>query len=80
LSATISLARDVFKSDGYALWRVDDDGQWRMVRSFGVSDRFAARIVSHAASRASGSRVPFAEPFVCEDVSSAPMLSEMRDA
>jgi GAF domain-containing protein len=80
LSATISLARDVFKSDGYALWRVDDDGQWRMVRSFGVSDRFAARIVSHAASRASGSRVPFAEPLVCEDVSSAPMLSEMRDA
>jgi PAS domain S-box-containing protein len=80
LSATISLARDVFKADGYALWRVDDRGEWRIVRSHGVSDRFAARIVRSTAGPAPGSRVPFAEPLICEDVSTAPMLSEMRDA
>jgi PAS domain S-box-containing protein len=76
LSATISLARDVFKADGYALWRVDDRGEWRIVRSHGVSDRFAARIVRSTAGPAPGSRVPFAEPLICEDVSTAPMLSK----
>jgi PAS domain S-box-containing protein len=79
LSATINLARDVFDADGYAFWRVDKEGEWRMVRSFGVSDQFAARIVKDTAGRAPGSRVPFSDPLVCEDVSTAPMLSELRD-
>src|SRR6185503_15345294 len=30
--------------------------------------------------RPSSSRVPFTEPFVCEDVTAAPMLEDMRDA
>jgi len=80
LSATISLARDVFKADGYAVWRVDETGRWRIVRSFGLSDQFAARIVKDAGSRPAGWRVPFPEPLVCEDVTSAPLLTAMRDA
>ena len=80
LSATITLARDVFDADGYALWRVDHEGEWRIVQSFGVSDQFAGRMVKDTASWPLASRVPFSEPLVCEDVSTAPMLSELRDA
>jgi PAS domain S-box-containing protein len=80
LAAAISLARDVFKSDGYAVWRADEHGRWQIARSFGVSEQFAARIVTRTASGGSGSQVPFAEPLVCEDVSTAPLLKEMREA
>ena len=83
LSAAIGVARDVFRADGYALWRVNAAGEWRIVRSFGVSDAFASRIVRVDAAEPghrSESRVPFAEPLACEDVSSAPMLEDMRDA
>src|ERR1700730_7498404 len=45
LSAAIDLARDVFAADGYALWRVDDDKGWRIVKSVGISDDFAARVI-----------------------------------
>jgi PAS domain S-box-containing protein len=80
LSAAIDLARDVFKADGYALWRVDARGEWRIVRSFGISDTFGARIITANATRGGGGRVPFAEPFICEDVTAAPMLADLRDA
>ena len=80
LSATLDLARDVFSSDGYGLWRVDAAGVWRMARSFGISDEFAARILSGGAGRAEIPRVPFAEPLICEDVATAPMLADMREA
>jgi PAS domain S-box-containing protein len=81
LTAAIHLARDVFASDGYALWRVDGEGRWRIVRSFGVSDTFAARIIT-ANNRAepTGARVPFTEPLICEDVTAAPMVGDMRAA
>ena len=80
LSATLDLARDVFSSDGYGLWRIDAGGVWRMARSFGISDEFAARIVTGSAGRTEIPRVPFTEPLICEDVGTAPMLAEMRDA
>jgi PAS domain-containing protein len=47
-SAAIDLARDVFTADGYALWRVDPGGVWRIVRSFGISDDFASRAIPGA--------------------------------
>jgi signal transduction histidine kinase/ActR/RegA family two-component response regulator len=80
LSAAIALARDVFMSDGYALWRANEHGEWRIVRSYGVSEEFGSRVIKAAASRASGVEVPFADALVCEDVETAPLLADMRDA
>ena len=80
LSATIALARDVFSADGYALWRADRDGAWRMARAFGISEQFASRVIP-AASGGTGPRtVPFSEPLLVTDVAAAPMVTEMRDA
>jgi PAS domain S-box-containing protein len=80
LSATMALARDVFASDGYALWRIDPAGGWRIVRSHGISDEFAARVLAADAGQGSRRAVPFAEPLLCEDVDAMPMLADMRDA
>ena len=81
LAATIDAARDVFSSDGYALWRIDERGVWRIVRSFGISEEFAARVITSSGGPAAEvSRVPFAEPLICEDVATAPMVGDMRDA
>jgi PAS domain S-box-containing protein len=80
LSAAIDVARDVFRSDGYALWRVNDKGEWRIVRSFGVSDEFAARMIKVNANQPGAARVPFTEPLVCEDVNTSQMVAQMRDA
>jgi PAS domain S-box-containing protein len=78
LSGTIDLAREVFHADGYALWRIES-GEWRIVRSFGISQEFAARFIA-ANAEADYRRVPFAEPLVCEDIDAAPILAPLRDA
>jgi PAS domain S-box-containing protein len=80
LSATIDVARDVFSTDGYALWRSDDRGLWRVVRSFGISEEFAARVIAADAGQPDADRVPLSEPLICDDVGTAPMLADMRDA
>jgi PAS domain S-box-containing protein len=80
LSAAIGVARDVFKSDAYAIWRADEQGYWRIARSFGVSDHFGARIVSGSGGRALGREAPFTEPLVCEDVRTSPVLQHLREA
>jgi PAS domain S-box-containing protein len=77
-ASAIEVARDVFAADGYAVWRAHPSGSWQIVRSFGISDDFASRIL-----RAQGNSVPFvpfAEPFVCEDVQATPMVADMSDA
>lgn len=79
LSAAIDLARDVFHADGYALWRVDDSGAWRIVRSFGLSSEFVSRVVTTQGGQPAPARVPFSTPLVCEDVSVVPALSDARD-
>ena len=80
LSAAIELARDVFLSDGYALWRIDDDsGAWRVVRSFGISDEFASRVITADSARDVARRF-FSDPLICEDVDTAPEVAFMRDA
>jgi PAS domain S-box-containing protein len=79
-AATIELARDVFAADGYALWRIDPNGSWAVVRSFGISNDFAARAIGRPANQNDAPAVPFAEPLVCPDVEVMPMLSGMRDA
>jgi PAS domain S-box-containing protein len=80
LSAAVNLARDVFKADGYAIWRVDDTSAWRIVRSFGISSEFAARVITMTAGGTAPSRVNFSEPLICEDVATTPMVAEMRRA
>jgi len=80
LSAAIDLARDVFEADGYAVWRVDAGGNWRVVRSFGISREFATRVISASSRNVPGRHVPFTEPFICEDVKATPMVADMREA
>jgi PAS domain S-box-containing protein len=80
LSATVELARDVFSSDGYALWRMDAGKEWRIVKSLGISDDFAARVITAGNAEGGAPRVPFAEPMICEDVQRVPMVEDMREA
>jgi len=80
LSSTIELARRVFSSDGYALWRVDPPAGWRMLRAFGVSEEFSRPVRDTSALDTSGRTVAFAEPMVCEDVEQEPALAGRRDA
>jgi PAS domain S-box-containing protein len=80
LSATIELAREVFSADGYALWRGDEHGLWKVVRSFGISEEFSTRIIARRGVRPEGQRVPFSEPLIVHDVGSSPMFADMRDA
>ena len=80
LSAAIELARDVFFSDGYALWRVDERGAWRVVRSYGISHEFASRVVARTARTSSIHQVPFSEALICEDVATDPAVAHLRDA
>jgi PAS domain S-box-containing protein len=77
VSASIDVARDVFDSDAYALWRLDPSGTWRIVRAFGVSDDFAGRVLPQQTLHGF---VPFSEPLAFEDLARAEMLSPMRDA
>jgi PAS domain S-box-containing protein len=80
LSAAIGLARDVFNADGYGLWRVDETGAWRIVKSLGISDEFAARVITVNRGQAAPPRVNFSEPLICVDVTTAPLLADMREA
>ena len=80
VSATITLARDVFRADGYAFWRADAAGVWRIVASFGISAAFAARVIAANAQRPTPAQTAFTEPLLFEDVSTAPMVAELQDA
>ena len=78
LSAAVTVAREVFSADGYAVWRVEG-GTWKAVGSYGVSDAFASRVIA-ASGQAGADRVSFTEPVAFEDVSTAPELADMREA
>ncbi len=80
LSATIDLAREVFAADGYALWRADSAGIWKIVRSFGISEEFSTRIIARNGAAPAAHRVPFSEPFVVTEVDTEPLIADMRDA
>jgi GAF domain-containing protein len=77
LSGAIALARDTFAADAYAVWRIDD-GKWRIVKSLGVSETFAQRVITPSAG-AVPPTVPFDTPMIYEDVTAAPASAEMRD-
>lgn len=78
-SGAIDLAREVFSGNAYALWRLDPEGAWRIVRSYGMSDEFASRAIPRGPEDAGVPTVPFSEPFVCEDVQAAALLADRRD-
>lgn len=77
-SVAIDIARDVFAADGYAVWRANTSGSWQIVRSFGISEEFASRVVPGPAETAVPF-VPFSDPLVCEDVEATTMVADMRD-
>ena len=78
-SASSDLARDVFWADGYALWRIDAEGYWRIVSSWGVSDDFAARAVPRGPDQNTSAAAPWSEPVIFEDVRTAPALAHLQD-
>jgi PAS domain S-box-containing protein len=78
LGAVIEVARDVFEADGYAIWRVDQGGRWRVVRSHGISERFATRVIETSPT-SPVRRLNFETPIVCPDVATAPMVAHLRD-
>jgi PAS domain S-box-containing protein len=79
LPATMTIAKDVIAADGYAVWRLHDDHQWRIVASTGVSDDFGRAIIgSHRGE--SVTAVPFSETLGVDDVMAMPMLAERREA
>ncbi len=47
VAATITLAQQLLVADGYAIWATDPHrgGAWCVVRSHGISDAFASRII-----------------------------------
>ena len=79
-SATIAVAREVFSADGYAIWRYDIVRGWRVVEAIGISDAFMARFIAMEGGRRVSGELAFSEPLVVEDVTTAPMLAELRDA
>jgi PAS domain S-box-containing protein len=78
LSGVLDIARKVVASDGYAIWRADDAGTWRPVRTFGVSDEFARHIVA-ASDEPAEARADSRGPLVFPDVFAAPMLAHRHD-
>ncbi len=79
LPATMTIAKDLIAADGYAVWRLYDSGQWRIVASTGISDAFASSIIRSFQGEAV-TTIPFRAPLAVEDVSAAPMLAERRSA
>jgi len=74
IPAVLQIARDLVSADGYAVWRLERQA-WR-VRSFdGVSEAFANLAVTSNEGVAA-SPIRFTDPFIAEDVFSAPALRE----
>ncbi len=79
-TATIAVARDVFSADAYAVWRFDGTLGWRVVESFGISQAFTDRFIQMNGGRRVRGELEFSDPIVFEEVATAPMLAELRDA
>lgn len=77
VEGTMSLARELVDADAYALWRFDTyTGEWRAVTTSGLSQEFLAEGGgAHAAGHAD---LSFRNPFVADDVETAPILEGRR--
>ena len=79
-AATVSVARQLLEADGYAIWMHDTTlPGWRIVKSDGVSDTFASRVIASNAGTTTPIRVPFSAPLAIADVAADPMLNEQLD-
>ena len=74
LPAVVQVARNLIAADGYALWRLHEDTDWRVVVSNGVSETFAAAVVP-----SQGAQVPQA-PLGVSDVSATASLANRQPA
>ncbi len=72
LPAAVQVARNLIAADGYAVWRLRDDG-WRIVVSNGISAAFTAASVPPAA-------VLYETPQAFNDVRGVPRLIERQAA
>ena len=80
-AATVTIARQLMVADGYAIWAHDANRPgWRIVRSEGVSSRFASRVIASHEGAAVTARMPFTNPMAVKDVSAHPMLTEQLNA
>ena len=80
LPGILTVARETVSADGYAVWRLDRGrGAWSIARHAGVSDEFAAAIISSHQGQPVGS-VRQTEPIAAEDVRQLPMLEERKAA
>ncbi len=76
-SATLGLARQMLIADGYAMWASDsEDGAWHIVRSEGVSDRFAGRVISSHPGGTAPAATPFHGPLAVPDITAQSLLDE----
>ena len=80
-AATLSIARQLLVADGYAVWANDTDRpEWRIVKSEGVSEAFANRVIHARGDAVSPQRVPFSDPMAVTDISAQPLLKDQLDA
>jgi PAS domain S-box-containing protein len=76
LPAVVQVARNLIAADGYALWRLHDGGDWRVVVSNGVSSTFAAAVVP---SR-DAAPIAFDAPIAVNDVGAVATLANRHAA
>jgi len=80
-TATLSIARQLLVADAYAVWANDPDRRgWRIVKSDGVSEAFASRVIEYREDATEPQRVPFSSPLAVANVGDQPMLKEQEDA
>ncbi|HEX7792753.1 MAG TPA: ATP-binding protein, partial [Vicinamibacterales bacterium] len=80
-TATLSIARQLLVADAYAVWANDPDGRrWRIVKSDGISEGFANRVIAYREDATGPQRVPFSSPLAVAKVGDQPMLKEQHDA
>jgi signal transduction histidine kinase len=80
LPGILTVARDTVAADAYAVWRYDRDrSAWRVASHAGVSDRFAAAMISSYQGRPVRPNENV-EPLAAEDVFALPALEERREA
>jgi PAS domain S-box-containing protein len=76
LPAAVQVAKSLIAADGYALWRLQDGADWRVVESNGVSPAFAAAVVP-----LSGAAIArFDTPLAVNDVTAATALANRHEA
>ncbi len=76
-TATLKLAEQLLRADGYALWATDVDGSaWRPLKTHGLSSTFAERVLRSSDNAA---ELSFSRALAVEDVAAEPLLERHRE-